>query len=620
MSRSDTHRKFRFSLSGLGIRAGLTLGFGAMSAVMLIAASVALFSTAQMSDSLSVILDQRLPVAVQTLKVVRAADALAATGIPLASVASVEERTVSFERVDMARAALSQSLSALERITTGLEDIRALVGELTENLGKMQAIVDQRLEIERSSQLGRERLLTNLQTFKQHLTHRVRILEGDSDVIGKLLSQPVPPMERVTAMVQRTVSLTPVSRFYTEIETIAGRVLVAVQDPTPTSLQFSKAVLQTALDSASITFGKLPDDIALNLEGAFTELKDIVLADKGLVTLRANRLALDMESQKLIEENHRITRLVDAATSSLVQGEYDAMVSAGGAVNETRQRYTRVLLFVTGLGLIGIVALMHFHVMRNVIVRLSWLSTAMQNVAAGNLDTRLPPSGDDELGRLASAVQLFRDTAMEAERREADLRQSREHIEKARAELEQKALELEQANRKLEELSVTDFLTGLANRRRFDEVLDVEWARALRTRQPLTLIMADVDHFKNFNDRYGHQAGDECLRRIASALKANTGRAGDLTARYGGEEFCIISAYTDAAGAEALAERIRLAVQTLAMPSDVCPLGIVTISLGVAVGVPGTEPSTQELVHKADMALYEAKASGRNRVRMAVPS
>ena len=620
MSRPDTHRKSRFSLSGLGIRASLMLGFGAMGAVMLIAASVALFSTAQMSDSLGVILDHRLPVAVQTLRVARAADTLAATGVPLASVATDAERTVSFKRVDMARDALFQSLVDLERLTMGMEDVRALVGELTDNLGKMQAIVDQRLEIERNNQLGRERLLTNLQTFKQHLTHRVRILEGDSDVIGKLLSQPAPSMDRVTAMVLRTVSLTPVSRFYTEIETIAGRVLVAVQDPTPTSLQFSKAVLQTALDSASITFSKLPADIALNLEGAFTDLKDIVLADKGLVALRANRLALDMESRKLIEENHRITRLVDAATSSLVQGEFDAMVSAGATVNETRQRYMRILLFVTGLGLIGIVALMHFHVMRNVIVRLSWLSTAMQNVAAGNLDTRLPPSGDDELGRLSSAVRLFRDTAMEAERREADLRQSREHIETARAELEQKARELEQANRKLEELSVTDFLTGLANRRRFDEALDVEWARALRARQTLTLIMVDVDHFKNFNDRYGHQAGDECLRRIASALKANTGRAGDLIARYGGEEFCIISAYTDVAGAEALAEKIRLAVQSLDMRNEVCPLGVVTISLGVAVGVPDTTQSAREFVHKADMALYEAKASGRNCIRIAAPS
>ena len=617
MSRTDPRTKSRFSLSGLGIRASLTLAFGAMSAVMLIAATVALYSTTRMSESLSVILDQRLPVAVQTLKVVRAADALAATGVPLASVATGADRTVSFERADTARAALFQALTDLERITAGLEEVRALVDELSENLGKMQAIVDQRLEIEQNSQVGRERLLSNLQTFKQHLTYRVRILEGDSDVIGKLLSQPVPPMDQVTAMVRRNVSLTPVSRFYTEIETIAGRVLVAVQDPTPTSLQFSKEVLQTALDSASVTFSELPADIARNLEAAFADLKDIVLADTGLVALRAHRLALDMESQKLIRENHRITRLVEAATASLAQGEFDAMVSAGGTVNETRQRYTRLLLFVTGLGLIGIVALMHVHVMRNVIVRLSWLSAAMQNVAAGNLETQLPPAGDDELGRLASAVRLFRDTATEAERREADLRQSREHTEKARAELEQKARELEQANRKLEELSATDFLTGLANRRRFDEVLGVEWSRALRTDQPLSLIMIDVDHFKNFNDRYGHQAGDECLRRIASSLKANTGRGGDLVARYGGEEFCIISASTGVGGAHALAEKIRLAVQSLAMRSEVCPLGIVTISLGVAVGVPGRTQSARELVQKADMALYEAKAGGRNCTRIA---
>lgn len=620
MSRPDTHHKPRFSLSGLGIRASLILGFGAMSAVMVIAVSVALFSTTRMSESLNVILDRRLPVALQTLKVVRAADALAAAGGSLASAATTEGRTASFERAGKARDALFHSLTDLEKITTGLDDVRSLVGELTDNLGKMQVIVDQRLEIEQENHLGRERLLSILQTFKQHLTYRVRILEGDSDVIGKLLSQPVPPMDRITAMVRRTVRLTPVSRFYTEIETIAGRLLVAVQDPTPTSLQFSREILQTALDHAGITFSELPADIALNLETAFADLKDIVQTDKGLVTLRAKRLALDMESQTLSRENHRIARLLEAATSHLVQDEFKAMVSAGTAVNETRQRYSRLLLAVTGLGLIGIAALMYFHVVRNVIVRLSRLSAAMQSVAAGHLDTELPPSGDDELGRLASAVHLFRDTAMAAERREADLRQSREHMEKAKAELEQKALELAQANRKLEELSVTDFLTGLANRRRFDEVLGVEWSRALRTNQPLALIMIDVDHFKNFNDRYGHQAGDECLRRIASALKANTGRAGDLIARYGGEEFCIISAYTDVPGAEALAERIRQAVMSLTMRSDVSPFGVVTISLGVAVGSRGSAQSALDLVHKADVALYEAKAGGRNCTRVADPS
>jgi len=607
----------RFSISGLGIRTSLFLGFGAMSAVMVIATAIAIFSSAQIKESMSVILDQRLPVAVQTLRVVRAADALAATGVPLASVSTDADRKISFERVDMARNALYQSLTDLEGVATGMQEVRTLVGELTENLGKMQNIVDQRLEIERSSQLGRDRLLSNLQTFKQHLTYRVRILEGDCDVIGRLLSQPATPTDRVMEMVRKVASLTPVSRFYTEIETIAGRALVAIQDPTPTALQFSKEVLQTSLDKAASTFEKLPPDIAVNLQRAFSDLRDIVLAGHGLVALREQKLALDFESQKLIQENHRITRLVDAATSNLVQEELNAMVSAGRTANETRQRYTRILLFVTGLGLVGIAALMHFHVMRNVIVRLSWLSKAMQHVAAGKLDTQLPPAGDDELGRLASAVRLFRDTAVEAERREADLRLSRQHIENARAELEQKARELEQANRKLEELSVTDFLTGLANRRRFDEALAAEWARAQRTGYPVTLTMIDVDHFKNFNDRYGHQAGDDCLRTIAATLKANTGRAGDLIARYGGEEFCIISACTDVDGANALAERIRKEVQALALQNEGSPLGIVTISLGIAVGLPGRTESEKALVQAADMALYDAKASGRNCTRIA---
>ena len=588
-----------------------------MSAVMLIATSMAIFSTTQIGESLNAILDKRLPVAVQTLRVVRAADALAAAGVPLASVATEADRKISFERVDMARNTLHRSLIDLEGVTTGMADVHALVDELTENLLKMQAIVDQKLEIEKNNELGRERLLSSLQTFKQHLTYRVRILEGDCDVVGRLLSRPAPPMDRILGMVRKSTRLTPVSRFYTEIETIFGRSLVAVQDTSPAALQFSREVLQAALDEASATFEKLPSEIAANLEVEFANLKDIVLGDTGLLALREHRLLLDIQSQDLIRENRRVTRLVDAATSNLVRNELNAIDRAGHSANITRQRYTRILLFVTGLGVLGIVMLMYFHVMRNVIVRLSWLSKAMQSVAAGRLDAQLPPSGDDELGRLASAVHLFRKTAMDADLREADLRISQQQMEMARAELEQKAWELEAANRKLEALSATDFLTGLANRRRFDEILGAEWARALRTRQPLAITMLDVDHFKNFNDRYGHQAGDECLRTIASTLKACTGRAGDFIARYGGEEFCVISAYTGKEGASALAERIRQAVESLALLNEGCPLGIVTVSLGIAVGIPGTTQADKDIVHAADMALYEAKASGRNCFRIA---
>jgi diguanylate cyclase (GGDEF)-like protein len=227
----------------------------------------------------------------------------------------------------------------------------------------------------------------------------------------------------------------------------------------------------------------------------------------------------------------------------------------------------------------------------------------------------LPPVGSDEIGRLGFAVRRFQETAAQADQREAELRSTNRQLEMTRVDLEQKAHQLEEANKTLEYLSATDSLTGLANRRRFDEVLATEWARAGRASHSLTLIMLDIDYFKQFNDTYGHRAGDTCLQKIALTLQKKLGRAGDLLARYGGEEFCVISAYTDRIGAQALAEKIRLAVWDLALAHEESPFGFVTVSVGIAVAVPQKGQSVEGLLHAADQALYEAKTRGRNCIK-----
>jgi diguanylate cyclase (GGDEF)-like protein len=175
--------------------------------------------------------------------------------------------------------------------------------------------------------------------------------------------------------------------------------------------------------------------------------------------------------------------------------------------------------------------------------------------------------------------------------------------------------ELAEANRQLEALSITDGLTGLANRRRFDEVLEREWRRTRRLGLPLALLMIDVDHFKPFNDHYGHPAGDECLRQVAGVLQARTLRSTDLAARYGGEEFAVIAA-CDEAGAHQLARTLRQAIEALNLPHAASPLGRVTVSLGVAVCIPGNEQEARELLNQADAALYRAKTGGRNRIEV----
>jgi diguanylate cyclase (GGDEF)-like protein len=177
---------------------------------------------------------------------------------------------------------------------------------------------------------------------------------------------------------------------------------------------------------------------------------------------------------------------------------------------------------------------------------------------------------------------------------------------------------LEEANRKLERLSFLDGLTNIANRRRFDEYLAVEWRRAQREHAPVSLILADVDYFKGYNDHYGHEAGDEVLKHVAAALDATVGRPADLVARYGGEEFVVVLPGTDTQGAAALAERLRAAVSALAIPhAHSRAADHVTISLGVATLVPPREGALEGLITAADQALYEAKRAGRNRLAVA---
>lgn len=191
------------------------------------------------------------------------------------------------------------------------------------------------------------------------------------------------------------------------------------------------------------------------------------------------------------------------------------------------------------------------------------------------------------------------------------------------ASLESKVAErtyaLASANRRLEQLSVTDALTGLANRRRFIDVLESEWQRALRTRCSLGVAMVDVDQFKSYNDHYGHLAGDACLRRVAESLANSVRRDVDLAARYGGEEFGLIFPGLTVQLARPLAERARSAVAAMGEPHAASNSGIVTISVGLAVCVPAATSGAVPFIGLADAALYAAKRAGRNRVVVADP-
>lgn len=181
----------------------------------------------------------------------------------------------------------------------------------------------------------------------------------------------------------------------------------------------------------------------------------------------------------------------------------------------------------------------------------------------------------------------------------------------------ERTAELQRLNTKLETLSFTDSLTGIANRRHFDNVLNQEWQRAQRQNYPLALAILDVDWFKSYNDHYGHPAGDLCLRQIAQTLKATVCRSSDIVARYGGEEFVFITPMTNAAVALDIAQKVVAAISALALPHKDSALGCVTVSIGVATMLPGITCTPEALLLRADAALYQAKTLGRNRAELA---
>ena len=227
------------------------------------------------------------------------------------------------------------------------------------------------------------------------------------------------------------------------------------------------------------------------------------------------------------------------------------------------------------------------------------------------------------LSVLASAVAFDQVCQRQANMRQLRtlLSQQNSELEKARqaeidleAQVSQRTQELAAAARRLEGLSSIDGMTGVANRRRFDETLPVEWGRAARDKRPLSIALIDVDWFKTYNDKYGHQAGDECLRQLARVFEAGVMRSGDLIARYGGEEFVLIAPDTDLNGIHTIASYLCQEVFALGIHNESSPFGRVSISVGVATAYPhqGSKPAL--LVEQADLALYRAKQAGRHRV------
>lgn len=233
-----------------------------------------------------------------------------------------------------------------------------------------------------------------------------------------------------------------------------------------------------------------------------------------------------------------------------------------------------------------IISLVNLVLIRRFLVRpvkdLWWLTRMLETT--GNWSLRAAYRSQDEVGELAQGVNGL-------------------------------IASVEEKTARLESLASSDALTGLANRRTFDSALVLAWKVCQREKRPLGFIMADVDQFKRFNDRYGHRTGDICLKAVAHVIQDAAQRPSDVKARYGGEEFAVILPGTDLTGTVLVAEKVRSLVETLGLAHQDNPGGVVTISLGCVSLVPGAETSVEALVEAADQRLYRAKAEGRNRIK-----
>jgi len=265
-----------------------------------------------------------------------------------------------------------------------------------------------------------------------------------------------------------------------------------------------------------------------------------------------------------------------------------------------------IVLLLIMLGLSYLIA-------RSIALPVSELALTFRALASGKPDTQIQPQPmGGELGELAYAAEVFRQKNAETEQL---LERAREQGEQLEARVAERTRELRIANGQLQQLSDTDGLTGLYNRRYFDKVLARDWSRTVRQHEPLAAMMLDVDHFKAYNDHYGHPAGDRCLQQLSQLLRSLLRRDTDLVARYGGEEFVILLPDTAEAPALELAEQIRRAVQAIGIKHQASETGEVTVSVGLACYHPGgIIEDTDSLMHYADLALYQSKADGRNRV------
>ncbi|WP_210395388.1 diguanylate cyclase [Motiliproteus sediminis] len=309
-------------------------------------------------------------------------------------------------------------------------------------------------------------------------------------------------------------------------------------------------------------------------------LADAINGEDAIYQARRHELAqLDATSEAL-ERHGEIASGMMLEADKWVQNLHNGINRSASSLSRQINSYTLLLIFATLVFLLLVFAVVWLYVGRGIILPLIATSQAMNAIADGRTETSMPQFGEGEIGLMLKSLARLKAYVVQVKN---------------------------QAQR--------DGLTGLYNRRQFDETLERELRRAAREQTPLSLILADIDHFKAYNDNYGHIAGDSCLKAIAQLLQRQFNRAADHCARYGGEEFAIVLPATPHDAAELLAEGLVAQVEALKLPHQFSDTtDCVTVSAGVITLVPNQSHSPQLIIDMADKALYQAKEQGRNRM------
>ena len=342
--------------------------------------------------------------------------------------------------------------------------------------------------------------------------------------------------------------------------------------------------------------------------------------------LRAGRSAEVMERQRPYQRTSHLAPSLQRTLAYVPYEDADEKVGELTLEGDERvlwQRLSRevanivVTQIIQSLLLAGLIMWM-FN--RSVTVHVQQIARHLEQLTPATLKRTLRLSRSvtrkDELSLLESGVNDLQDKlSAYLERQKQDEQQLAARSDQLAELVEERTAELREANSRLEQLSRSDPLTGLANRRHFDELKEVEFRRAQRLGQPLSVLMCDVDFFKRYNDTYGHALGDHCLQEVAATLKSVFARAGELAARVGGEEFAVLLPGSDLISARKTAERLRQAIAKLDITHATSPVAAhVTLSIGVAQFDPDSMDRFDQLIQCADQALYRAKSQGRDRI------